>query len=103
MWLSPPKSLAVLITGSILSSAQTAVVKVRVLDLKTNRPVTHHRIGLLPSSVVGKKDWTHHIIKKRTGSDGTAVFVLSSHPSEMSVVENGMEVTVSTAEVLERG
>src|SRR5690348_16549322 len=103
MWLSMGKYLIVLIAASVLSSAQTAsVVKVHVSDFKTNRPVKHHRIGLLLQSAA-HADWTHDIVNKRTGSDGTAIFELSSLPGEMSVVENRMEVTFSASEVLRHG
>jgi hypothetical protein len=90
--------------GLSFSQKPSAVtVMIRVLDYKSGRPVKHHRIGLLLGSVADRRDWTHHIVKKTTCSDGTAVFELSSLPSEMSLVENGMEVTFPTAEVIGRG
>jgi hypothetical protein len=103
MWLSLAKYMAVLITASLLSSAQTAVVKIHVLDFKTNRPLKHHRIGLLLPCVV-EGDWPHNVVKKRTRSDGIAVFgKVDRHSIDLCVVENNMEVRFSTSEVLEHG
>jgi hypothetical protein len=100
--------MAVLISGSALSSAQssppaTPQLKILVLDFKTNRPVAGHRVELLLPCVF-EGNWSHRTIRKKTTKDGIAIFNLSRPlPRDVCVVENGMEQTFAIPEVLQQG
>jgi len=100
--------MVVLILGSVLSSAQnspaaTPQLKILVLNFKTNRPIAGHRVELLLPCIL-QGNWPHRIKRKKTTKDGISGFKLSTPlPTNVCVVEDGMEQEFAISEVLRQG